>query len=194
MSIAAPSSDYRPLTQGERFIRCMTGEPIDRVPFGVGLGWYPWGQTLARWRQETGQPDLDVWKTLGYEGDNAAPKMHAGIWPAFEHKVIEQTEEFIIVRDERGITKRDRRDGLSMPDFLDYPVKCRRDWDKLKAERLALDAPGRIEQDWDAFDDRIKREGLVVRVGDYPFGVFGTPRDFLGAEELLVAFYDDARL
>ncbi len=30
-----------------------------------------------------------------------------------------------------------------------------------------------------------------MRVGDYPFGVFGTPRDLLGAEELLVAFYDD---
>ncbi len=191
MATAAPSSDSQQLTQGERFIRCMTGDPIDRVPFGVGLGWYPWGQTVQRWRQETGQPDLDVWKTLGYEGDNAAPTMHAGIWPAFQHKVIEQTEEFIIVRDERGITKRDRRDGLSMPDFLDYPVRGPRDWEQLKAERLALDAPGRIEQDWEAFGARITGQGLAVRVGDYPFGVFGTPRDFLGAEELLVAFYDE---
>ena len=117
--------------------------------------------------------------------------MHAGIWPAFEKKVIEETQDFITWRDERGITKRDRRDGLSMPDFLDYPVKCRRDWEALKAERLALDAPGRIEQDWDAFRARLASEGLAVRVGDYPFGVFGTPRDLLGAEELLVAFYDE---
>jgi hypothetical protein len=183
-----------PLTQGERFIRCMIGDPIDRVPFGIGLGWYPWGQTLDRWRKETGDPKLDVWRILGYEGDNAAPGMHAGIWPAFEKKIIEQTEDFIIWRDERGITKRDRRDGLSMPDFLDYPVKCRRDWEALKAERLALDAPGRIEQDWDAFRARIAKDGLAVRVGDYPFGVFGTPRDLLGAEELLVAFYDDPEM
>jgi uroporphyrinogen decarboxylase len=179
-----------PLTQGERFIRCMTGEPIDRVPFGIGLGWYPWGQTVDRWRQETGQPDLNVSRALHYEGDNLAPKMHAGVWPTFERKVIEETQDFITWRDERGITKRDRRDGLSMPDFLDYPVKCRRDWDALKAERLAPDASGRVEQDWDAFRARLTKEGLAVRVGDYPFGVFGTPRDLLGAEELLVAFYD----
>ena len=31
--------------------------------------------------------------------------------PAFEKKVIEQTGEFVIWRDERGITRRDRRDG-----------------------------------------------------------------------------------
>jgi uroporphyrinogen decarboxylase len=183
-----------PLTQGERFIRCMTGEPIDRVPFGIGLGWYPWGQTLDRWRKETGDAMLDVWQILGYEGDNAAPIMHAGIWPAFDKKILEETQDFITWRDERGITKRDRRDGLSMPDFLDYPVKCRRDWEALKAERLALDAPGRIEQDWDAFRARLTKEGLAVRVGDYPFGVFGTPRDFLGADELLVAFYDEPEM
>jgi hypothetical protein len=182
------------MTPGERFIRCMTGEPIDRVPFGVGLGWYPWQQTLDRWRRESGRPDLDAGEALGCEGDNAAPAMHAGIWPAFERKVLQETDEFIVWRDERGITKRDRRDGLSMPDFLDYPVKCRRDWDKLKAERLALDAPGRIEQDWQTFRRRIAGEGLAVRVGEYPFGVFGTPRDFLGAEELLVAFYDDPEM
>ncbi len=151
MTATSRYSSAAPLTQGERYIRCLTGDPIDRAPFGVGLGWYPWGQTLDRWRRESSDPRLDVWQALGYEGDNIAPAMHAGIWPAFEKKVIEQTEEFILWRDERGITKRDRRDGLSMPDFLDYPVKCRRDWEQLKAERLALDAPLRIEQDWAAF-------------------------------------------
>lgn len=29
------------LPPGERIIRCLTGEPVDRIPFGVGLGWYP---------------------------------------------------------------------------------------------------------------------------------------------------------
>jgi hypothetical protein len=191
MTTAVPAPDSLPLTCGERFIRCLTGEPIDRVPFGVGLGWHPWGQTLQRWREETGEPDLNAAEALGCEDESAMPCVHAGIWPAYERKVLQQTEEFIVVRDERGITKRDRRDGLSMPDFLDYPVKERCDWDKLKAERLALDAPGRIAQDWEAFRARVLGHGLAVRVGDYPFGIFGTPRDLLGAEELLVTFYDD---
>ena len=87
------------------------------------------------------------------------PKMHAGIFPPSSSKVIEETEDFIISRDERGITKRDRRDGASMPEFLDYPVKTADDWERLKAERLALDAPGRIAQDWDAFRARLAQRG-----------------------------------
>jgi hypothetical protein len=36
-----------PLPPGERVVRCLTGGEIDRVPFGVGLGWQPWGGALA---------------------------------------------------------------------------------------------------------------------------------------------------
>ena len=47
------------LTPGERVIRCLTGEPVDRVPYGVGLGWIPWGETLERWKRESGIADLN---------------------------------------------------------------------------------------------------------------------------------------
>ena len=31
---------------GERVVRCLIGEPVDRVPFGVGIGWWPWGEAM----------------------------------------------------------------------------------------------------------------------------------------------------
>ena len=177
------------LSGGERAVRCLLGEPIDRVPFGVGLGWYPWGEALERWCRESGNPSLAYSVELGYDPSFALPAMYPGIFPHFEPVVIEESDEFIIARNEHGITMRNRRDGGSMPEFLDYPVKTPEDWDRLKEERLQIDHPGRNVQDWNAFRAYIKETGIAVQVGSFPFGVFGTVRDFMGAEEVLVAFY-----
>jgi uroporphyrinogen decarboxylase len=76
-----------------------------------------------------------------------------------------------------------------MPDFLDYPVKSPDDWEQLKRERYQM-RDDRIQQDWDAFRERIRTTGEAVQVGVFPWGVFGTVRDLLGAEEVLLAFYD----
>jgi len=179
------------LACGERVVRCLAGEAVDRLPYGVGIGWGPWGETLARWRREAGRPDLDPAREFGFDGSFALPAMHPGIFPKFEPQVIEKNAEFVIARDERGITARNRRDGGSMPEFLDYPVKTPADWERLKRERLDPAAPGRTPEDWAAFRARLSRTGEAVQVGAFPWGVFGTPRDLLGAEELLVSFYSE---
>lgn len=179
------------MTGGERYIRTIIGQPTDRAPFGVGIGWRPWGQTEERWQAESGLAEIDLAKTFGYDAGIARPGIQSGIFPAFERVVISQTDEFVVERDERGITKRNRRDGGSMPEFLDYPVKTRDDWDRLKAERLDPAAPGRLAVDWEAFRAMARGTGSAVNVGHFPYGVFGTPRDFLGAEECLIAFYTD---
>ena len=182
------------LTCGERIIRCFLGEPIDRVPFGVGIGWQPWGDAMDNWRRDSGDANLDIRQRFGFDNDFAHPSMSLGIFPAFERRVLEENEEFIIWRDERGITKRDRRNGGSMPEFLDYPVKTPEDWERLKTERLRIDEPGRITQDWDVFRAYINETGCAVQLGGYPFGIFGTPRDLLGDEELLVSFYTEPEM
>ncbi len=182
------------LTCGERIVRCLIGEPVDRVPFGVGIGWWPWGDALANWQRDSGDATLNIAERFGYDGGFASPAIHAGIFPAFERQTLEESEQFIIWRDERGITRRDRRDGASMPEFLDYPVKTADDWDQLKTERLRLDDAGRIVEDWDAFRAQLAGNGYAVQVGSFPYGVFGTPRDLMGVEELLVSFYTQPEL
>jgi uroporphyrinogen-III decarboxylase len=182
------------LTCGERVVRCFLGETIDRVPFGVGLGWDPWGETLDNFRRQSGIPALDLREHFGFDKSFALPDVHYGIYPEFEPLTLEETPEFIVHRDGRGITMRDRRDGGSMPEWLDYPVKTEDDWERLKAERLRPDDAGRTALDWDAFRARLKETGEAVQVGVFPYGVFGTPRDLLGVEELLVSFYERSSL
>lgn len=179
---------------GERVVRCLGGQPVDRVPFGVGLGWHPWGQALERWRAESGIADLDAARHFGFDDSFATPTLHPGIYPPFAPELISEDEAFVVHRDERGITMRNRRDGGSMPEFLDYPVKTAADWARLRSERLDPEAPGRVTEDWDAFRARVDRTGEAVQVGWFPYGVFGTARDLMGVERLLVAFYDSPDL
>ena len=176
------------LTCGERVVRCLTGESVDRIPFGVGIGYWPWGETHERWRKETGKKDLDIGRELGFDGSFACPALKLGMFLEFENKVIEETPEFVVSRDWRGITLRNRRDGHSMPEFLDYPVKTRDDWERIKRERLDPARPGRAAEDWTAFRARLQTSGEAVQVGWFPFGVFGTPRDIVGVEQLLMMF------
>ena len=178
------------LTPGERVVRCLCGEPVDRVPFGVSLGWYPWGETLERWRKESGNPELVPEKILGYDPSFALPSVHGGIHPGFPAETVRDEGDLVVFRDWRGILMRNRKDGGSMPEFLKYPVETPDDWERLKAERLDPSAPGRIAQDWPAFRARLAATGEAVQVGTFPFGIFGTPRDFLGVENLLVGFYE----
>ncbi|MHC4712236.1 MAG: uroporphyrinogen decarboxylase family protein [Planctomycetota bacterium] len=182
------------LADGERFIRCVIGEKTDRVPYGVGLGWVPWPATLERWKAESGMAEIDLREIFGFDYRDAVPPYHQGYFPPFEVEVIEERGEFVVSRNERGITLRNRRDLASMPEFLDYPVKTPEDWERLKAERLDPATPGRLAGDWGEFRARIGETGEAVAVGEFPFGVFGFPREMMGAEEFLIAFHTDPAL
>src|SRR5690242_6072899 len=122
----------RALPPGERVGRCLLGEEVDRVPHGVGIGWWPWTETIRQWRQGTGKPDLLLSREFGFDRSFASPTLEMGIFPHFERVVLSESAETITYRDINGITKRDRRDGGSTPEFLDYPVKTPDDWEQLK--------------------------------------------------------------
>ena len=76
-----------------------------------------------------------------------------------------------------------------MPEWLGYPVKTAADWLHIQEQRLRADEPQRLAENWQAFRARLRATGEAVQVGVFPYGVFGTPRDLLGVEELLVGFY-----
>lgn len=183
------------LTPGERVVRCLIGEPVDHVPFGIGIGWAPWGETLNRWREESGKPDLDVGRELGFEVGFMGAPVQLGFCPAFEHQVVRDEGELVVYRDSRGILMRGRKDGGSIPEFIEYPVCSASDWTRLKAARINPDDPARWEgADWPAFRQQIKAQGAAVQVGTFPFGFFGTPRDLMGVEELSIGFYESPEL
>ena len=172
----------------DRIIKTLQCEKTDRAPFGVGIGFSPWPETLERWRRESGIADLDPSAYFGYDTGFIPVPMDQGVFPHFPGKILEEDEKFIVGMDFRGITVRNRRDGGSMPEWLDYPVKTEADWEKYKAERLQPRLGERLSR-LDAFAEQAKTIDAPIQIGEFPWGVFGSPRDLLGTAEYLIGFY-----
>ena len=192
------------MTDGERIVRCLTGGDIDRVPFGCGLGWHFWTETReifeAAWRAEGNAGEFDYPKVFGYDHCFAKAPYEAGMFPYFDEIVIEETAEFRTVRERSGITTRTLKTNRSMPEFLDYPVKTPEDWDRLKSERFDS-SPAALDKRMAACEDEMRRyvdwinaSGAAAQIGEYPLGAFGCVRDFMGAEEVLMAFITEPEM
>ena len=124
------------ITNRDRILRTLQCLPADRAPFGVGVGFLPWETALARWREESGIRDLDVSVYFGYDKGFMTVPAEYGPYPHFASEILAEDDEYITSTEYRGLTLRSRRDGGSMPEFLDNPVKTAGDWKRYKAERL----------------------------------------------------------
>ena len=180
------------LTNRERFLRLMRGEPVDRAPFFPCFG--PWPATLERWRREGLPPDTDYAEVVGFDGDlrHRLP-INAFLCPPFEQQVIDEDAETRTVVDQYGVKKRERKDAGSMPEFLSFAVSSRADWERVK-ERLDPSAPERFPQNWDALCEQHQSRTDPAYAGDRPVGFFGGPRELFGLEGMAFAFHDDPEL
>ncbi len=181
------------MTNRERIVKTLLCEKTDRAPWVNWLGFMPWGQAHWRWKQESGISDLDLSRHFGLEPFFHCVPAHMGPMPGFEPKILEENEEFVVSLDWRGMVVRNRRDRGSMPEFMSYPIKTPADWAKYKEERLQPRVAERLPE-LKKFAADILSLDVPVQVGCFPWGMFGTARDMMGAEEVLMAFYDEPEL
>ena len=174
----------------DRLLGTLLGEPVDRPPYHCLFG--PWQATLERWHRE-GLTEGQPWGAeFGFDPGWVAAPVNLGWCPQWQAELIEDQGDFLIKRDPtRGIILRDRRDSGSMPEWLEHPVKTRDNWERVKAERFNADDPARFPENWAEWCEAQRASDRLVMVGAFPWGIFGTPRDLVGAEELLLLFYDD---
>ena len=192
-SIVVNVQKNAPLPDGERLVRWLTFQEVDRPPFYQNM--LGWEATHERWWQEAGlfrRWSIPAYFNMDFGFENVPVPL--GMYPPFEVEILEEQGEFYIVRDERGILMRQSRGRSSMPGWLEHPVKGWDDWERIKKERFDPDNPERYHTDWDAFNGYLKSTGAVTNIGYAYFGVFGTPRDLMGVEEVLVAFVDQPDL
>ncbi|MHA1331655.1 MAG: uroporphyrinogen decarboxylase family protein [Candidatus Hodarchaeales archaeon] len=177
------------MTDRERFVRYLLGEPVDRPPYYIF--WGPWRTTWNRWQREVKQPEnAEDWGLIfNSDQQSVIIPVNCGPCPPFERLVIEEDEEFITFIDEWGIKRRDFKNRESMPQFVEYPVKSRSDWERYKEERLNPDSPERLSGNWVEQCKEWTEKGYPIRLGRYPDGLFGGLRWLLGVEGCLLAFY-----
>jgi uroporphyrinogen decarboxylase len=178
------------LNNRERLIRTALGQDVDRLPLHL---WGPWGETIERWRGE-GYPrepvDFDAY--FGLDAYFSPIAVNLGYYPAFEYKVLEDRGGTKLIQDGSGSILEIMADHSTIPKIISPAVSGRESWEKLK-ERLDPRSPERYP-DWQAEIKRFANSGAAVQIGIYPYGLFGTLRDMMGVEELLVGFYDEPEL
>lgn len=183
------------MTHRERLLRTLRFETVDRVPdyeFGA------WDQTINRWHKE-GLPQeyTGVWGAINsyFHTDDTeygpSPWVNIGLLPGFEYKVLEEKGDHITIQDGDGaIAEMIRPElGASIPRYIRYAIETRKDWEKIRDEKLNPDTPGRIPDNL----DELCRKTFDA---DYPTGlgcgsIYGWLRNWMGVENISIAFYED---
>ncbi len=179
------------MSSRERMIAFFTGKPVDRIPFVAQ--WGPWEETARRWKRQGMKNDDDWYTMFDFDSRGIDTGISFGLCPAFERELVDGDEEHIVFRDEEGVLQRARRDGTSMSEWLDYPVKDRQTWGEHKW-RFDPAAPGRFPEDWSEKARALKTSDELVNVGFYPYGFLSGPRTMMGAEGCLVAMAQEPDL
>ncbi len=177
------------------------------IPF-----WADWLGPWQRWKKEglpvdlaKGEEFLRSWclDHFGFEGMYSIfwgqPRVPAeiGVCPAFPYKLIEETATWRIYQGADGVVvKQFQENGEFMhsTQFLEYPVKSRRDWEKFREEHLDPDAPGRYPaaDDWERMKKEWKNRPFALSIDGGSF--YGLLRSWIGVETLSIWLYDDPGL
>ena len=175
----------------DRIIHTCLNQDIDRQPF-----WFmfpPWWETIERWRGE-GLGTADWKEPFDFDAGFEALPINLGFYPAYERIVLSEDEDKCTIRDTNGITFVAKKGLSTIPMYIDYPVKTAKDWEEIKAQRLDPNSPERFPHNLSEIIAGMKSRDAAIQIGSYPFGLFGTARDLMGVEELLVNFYDEPEL
>ena len=128
---------------------------------------------------------------FGFESEGHGIDMRTGMNPWFESKVIERRSSSVIMQDGSGVIAErygNEVDESSIPHFIEFPVKKPADWLSMK-ERFRFDDPIRVIPQQDIDNARAAAaEGKMISI--FFCGPYGQLRNWMGMENLSMAFYD----
>ena len=169
-----------------------------------------WAGTLMRWYEEGlkckvglpegihrgtgvyGADNADAWDHFGLDPYRRTVPLNSGICPGFEPRLVKDHGNWVEHLGVDGIVRREYKDKSALPHFVSGPVQSRGDWEELKANRLQPDLGSRLPVDWEELKRDYAARDYVLTLAFS--GFWGFPRDLLGVERLLMAFYDEPDL
>lgn len=179
----------------ERWVRCMHFQPVDHVPdeeFGY------WAENLSVWKQQ-GLPDnvTNLEAYFKFAPRSGVP-VGLGFSYGFESKVIEETDRYKIIINGEGAKQQIFKDGSStIPHYIEFGLKGRKEWEELYKPRLDIDNPARYPEnrgDWEQIKARFNDPNWGIPVGISIGSLFGVLRNWAGFEGIAMLCYDDPEL
>ncbi len=171
------------LTSRERLLRTYRHQEVDHIPMFDSI----WMGTLQRWLRE-GLPADVSWEE--YFGMDRVVRINPDNSPRFPHRVLEETDRYIVATTPWGQTERSFRELDSTPETLECYYNTRERWEEAK-ERM-LDDPGdRVPWDYlKAAYPQWQKDGAFRQLVFW-FGFDVTHSHMVGTETVLMAMYDD---
>ena len=172
----------------ERFLSTMNYQERDRCPWGE-MGFWP--ETLERWHEEGWPRDVYLNRFFGFDRLREQVGVSMGFLPGFKVEVLQETDQYRIVRRGDGVVAREFKGELSfhMPQWLSFPLETRADWESEIKPRLNPESPMRYPEYWEekVHNWRQRDYPLTLRMGS----IFGWLRNWMGLERISVMLYDD---
>lgn len=125
------------LTTRERFVRTLTGQDTDRVPFMKIFGGT--NDVLPAWERD--YPGLHTYidELLGFEGGYRGWRItpvNFDLCGEIETEVLSEDAQSAVIRYSYGKVVRQNKGTDYHQHTLEYPVKSREDWDRIKSRYL----------------------------------------------------------
>ena len=192
------------LTTRHQFLNVMEYKPVDAIPnYEAGV----WGQTIDRWAAEGLDLTKMSWNWFwGEDYFHLTPRefirVNYNMMPPFEYKVLEQTDKYEIIRDDRGMVRKTLKAGYangtraSMDQFLSFPVKNRASFYELK-KRYTASLSERYPKNWKTeLLPGWKSRDHVLILGENcsTGGFYWLAREWMGTEGVSYGWYDEPEL
>ncbi len=199
----------------EKFLRTMEFD-ISVPPPLYEMGW--WIGTIRRWYNE-GLPKIqgipedlpsgesvrgplmggkrkctDPGAVVNFDKGSEKLPLEHWIFPEFKPQILQELGDRLVVIDEMGIKKKISRENDSIPEYYEWPVKNRDDWEKFKDQRLNLKTPGRYPENLEEVIETFENRDYPLSIGELPVGFFGSVRYLMGEVKLFTSYYDDPEL
>lgn len=180
------------MLQRERFIRTMTFQPVDRVPL---LEWNIREATMREWIKQGYPEGVRYQAFFGLDTFYVNVPIRLSMYPEFEEQIIEQQAEYKIWRDNLGAIRKDFAEnatpGFVTRQWLKFAVEDRDDFLEMK-KRYNSKSPERYPENWENIAKILSKSHVPTHLS-IPF-LFWTVRDWMGFENLCIAFYDQPAL
>lgn len=177
----------------QRFVRTLLGQEVDRVPFYKVFG----GDNayLPHWEQEYPGIGNEIDRLLGfdcpYRGWNIVP-VNYDFSSRGNPEVITRPSGEILYKWEDGTVTLTLPHGDFHAQTVEFPVKDRTSWRRVRDKYMDPDDPERFPENWPELINEYNNR-------DYPLqlthrGIYGMMRNLMGDEQLCMMFYDDPEL
>ncbi len=167
-----------------------SGKDVDRLPNGIAVT----GGSLY-WPSQGFPLDYDVRNHFNMDFTQRIVDVNLHFCPMFDVRVLDQNQERFHYIDIDGVERIFLKDEATIPTSVQWPIKDRMSWEKLKEERMNLNnISERFPSNWPELLKEYRNRDYPLAIGGYPQGFFGTLSHLIGYENLFLWYCLEADL